>query len=44
MSCSDNFQGISFFYYYYYSYEIQELTKVFTYSVQINAALIAPFT
>ena len=42
MSCSEEFQGISFFY--FYSYETQELTKVFTCSVQINAALIAPFT
>ena len=40
MSCSEEFQGISFF----YNYETQELTKVFTCSVQINAALISPFT
>ena len=40
MSCSEKFQGISFF----YNYETQELTKVFTCSVQINAALISPFT
>ena len=42
MSCSEEFQGISFFY--YYNYETQELTKMFTCSVQINAALIVPFT
>ena len=40
MSCSEEFQGISFF----YNYETQELTKMFTYSVQINAALIVPVT
>ena len=40
MSCSEEFQGISFF----YNYETQKLTKVFTCSVQINAALIVPFT
>ena len=45
MSCSEEFQGVSFFLFYYYdNYETQELTKVFTCSVQINAALIAPFT
>ena len=40
VSCSEEFQGISFF----YNYETQELTKVFTRSVQINAVLISPFT
>ena len=40
LSCSEEFQGISFF----YNYETQELTKVFTCSVKINAALISPFT
>ena len=40
MSCSEEFQGISFF----YNYETQKLTKVFTCSVQIIAALIVPFT
>ena len=44
MSCSEEFQGISLFFYCYDNYETQELTKVFTCSVQINAALIAPFT
>ena len=42
VSCSEEFQGISFFY--YYNYETQELTKLLTCSVQINAALIVPFT
>ena len=41
LSCSEEFQGISFF---FYNYETQELTKVFTRSVQINAVLIVPFT
>ena len=40
LSCSEEFQGISFF----YNYETQKLTRVFTCSVQINAALIVPFT
>ena len=40
LSCSEEFQGISFF----CNYETQELTKVFTCSVQINAVLIVPFT
>ena len=39
-----NFRVIFFLFYYYDNYETQELTKVFTCSVQINAALIAPFT